>query len=125
MLWHQELKNMFGPDLRLVQLNRHNQTFIYVCVCAQICTHMCICMHIYTHVYLYSSYICIYIQEIHINHLWHINHIWHITLNRCGLFEGWLFRYTMKLPFVESKLSLSWKKPECALGPVFCLQADG
>lgn len=46
------------------------------------------------------------------------------TLNQCGLFEGWLFRYTMELPFVESKLSLSWKKPECALGPVSCLQAD-
>lgn len=30
----------------------------------------------------------------------------------------------MKLIFVESETSLSWKKPEYALGPFSCLQTD-
>lgn len=30
----------------------------------------------------------------------------------------------MKLTFVDSEMSLSWKKPEYALGPFSCLQTD-
>lgn len=94
-------------------------------MCVHICTHMCICMHTRTHVYIYSSYIRIYIQEIYINHIWHIYHIWHISL----LLTGVIFLKVGCSDKQQNSLRLapSWVwagRPECALGPVSCLQAD-
>lgn len=64
------LKNMFGSDLKSVQVNRYNQNFIYIFVCIYMYPYMYTRMQVHTcthiHAYIYSSHICIYIQELYI-----------------------------------------------------------